>query len=104
MPAFVKALNKVDLPTFGRPTIPHFKLMSVPVSEARKCMPWSMSRLLAAFCMLLWCLHASAAAAPAPMRLTDELASVDAQAAAVAWVDPRGDATLAQVLRTAGSS
>ena len=25
----VKALNKVDLPTFGNPTIPHFKLIIV---------------------------------------------------------------------------
>ena len=25
---FVKALNKVDLPTFGKPTIPHFKVIS----------------------------------------------------------------------------
>jgi len=24
---FVKALNKVDLPTFGNPTIPHLKLI-----------------------------------------------------------------------------
>jgi hypothetical protein len=27
MPAAVKALNKVDLPTFGNPTIPHFRLI-----------------------------------------------------------------------------
>src|SRR6187455_629016 len=27
MPALVSALNRVDLPTFGRPTIPHFRLM-----------------------------------------------------------------------------
>src|SRR5688572_13199146 len=26
MPAFVSALNRVDLPTFGRPTMPHFTL------------------------------------------------------------------------------
>ncbi|MFT7417515.1 MAG: hypothetical protein ACI9DS_002668, partial [Glaciecola sp.] len=25
MPAFVKALKSVDLPTFGRPTMPHLK-------------------------------------------------------------------------------
>src|SRR5437667_364636 len=28
MPAFVSALNSVDLPTFGRPTMPHLRLMS----------------------------------------------------------------------------
>src|SRR5580765_5573251 len=27
MPALVSALNRVDLPTFGRPTIPHLRLM-----------------------------------------------------------------------------
>jgi hypothetical protein len=26
MPALVKALNRVDLPTLGKPTIPHFML------------------------------------------------------------------------------
>jgi hypothetical protein len=29
MPALVKALNKVDLPTLDRPTMPHFKLMKI---------------------------------------------------------------------------
>src|SRR5262247_2964281 len=28
MPAFVRALNRVDLPTLGRPTMPHFRLMA----------------------------------------------------------------------------
>ncbi len=27
MPALVRALNRVDLPTLGKPTMPHFKLM-----------------------------------------------------------------------------
>ena len=30
IPALVSALNKVDFPTLGRPTIPHFKLMDIP--------------------------------------------------------------------------
>src|SRR4051812_15168807 len=98
MPALVKALNKVDLPTFGRPTIPHFKLMSVPVSEARKCMPWARARLFAAWGVLLLCLHASAAVPP-PTVLRDDMGSFDAQPLARTWVDPRGDASLAQVLR-----
>jgi hypothetical protein len=29
MPDSVSALNRVDLPTFGSPTIPHFKLMAM---------------------------------------------------------------------------
>ena len=29
MPAFVSALNKVDLPTLGRPTMPHLRLMKI---------------------------------------------------------------------------
>ena len=29
MPALVSALNSVDLPTFGRPTIPHLKPMVI---------------------------------------------------------------------------
>src|SRR3954466_15145288 len=98
MPAFVKALNKVDLPTFGRPTIPHFKLMSVPVSEARKCMPWGRARLAMAWCTLLWCVHA--AALPAPTVLRDEQGTLDAQPIVRSWVDVRGDAALAQVLET----
>jgi hypothetical protein len=28
MPALVKALNRVDLPTLGKPTIPHFMLQN----------------------------------------------------------------------------
>src|SRR5262245_21506853 len=28
MPALVRALNSVDLPTFGRPTMPHLRLMA----------------------------------------------------------------------------
>jgi hypothetical protein len=38
MPALVKALNKVDFPTLGRPTMPHFKLMTVPENQGGKCM------------------------------------------------------------------
>src|SRR4051812_25095723 len=30
MPALVRALNNVDLPTFGMPTIPHLRLMTLP--------------------------------------------------------------------------
>jgi hypothetical protein len=29
MPALVKALKRVDLPTLGKPTMPHFKLMEI---------------------------------------------------------------------------
>jgi hypothetical protein len=30
IPACVNALNSVDLPTFGKPTMPHLKPISVP--------------------------------------------------------------------------
>jgi hypothetical protein len=33
MPALVNALNKVDLPTLGKPTMPHFKLMAVSLES-----------------------------------------------------------------------
>src|SRR4051812_32473019 len=34
MPALVSALNSVDLPTFGRPTIPHLRLIDALVHKA----------------------------------------------------------------------
>ena len=60
-----------------------------------------MARLLAGFCVLLACLQAQAAGLPEATVLRDELGAVDAQALARSWVDPAGDATLAQVLRNA---
>src|SRR5688572_10208973 len=36
MPALVRALKSVDLPTLGRPTMPHFKLMERLSSGNRK--------------------------------------------------------------------
>ena len=36
MPALVSALNRVDLPTLGRPTMPHFKLMEKPQKNSRE--------------------------------------------------------------------
>jgi ribosome-binding ATPase YchF (GTP1/OBG family) len=35
MPALVKALNRVDLPTLGKPTIPHF--MKVLMNQYPAC-------------------------------------------------------------------
>jgi ribosome-binding ATPase YchF (GTP1/OBG family) len=35
MPALVKALNRVDLPTLGKPTIPHF--MKVLMNQYPTC-------------------------------------------------------------------
>jgi diguanylate cyclase (GGDEF)-like protein len=111
-------LNKVDLPTFGRPTIPHFKLMSRPVSlalekvlhdflqgfpgETRKCMRWSPARLLAG--LLLACCALAAAAQEMPASVLRDAAGVlDAQPLARLWVDTRGDATLADVTRKPGT-
>jgi ribosome-binding ATPase YchF (GTP1/OBG family) len=37
MPALVRALNNVDLPTLGRPTMPHFKLMKISLENNPLC-------------------------------------------------------------------
>ncbi|MBC5785178.1 diguanylate cyclase [Ramlibacter sp. USB13] len=60
-----------------------------------------MARLLAVLCVLLACLQAAAAGPPAATVLRDEAGAIDAQALARSWVDARGDATLAQVMRHA---
>lgn len=60
-------------------------------------MPWAIARLLMA-CCVLWYAQA-AAALPDPVVLRDDAGSVDAQGLARTWVDPQGDASLAQVLR-----
>src|SRR6187431_1694741 len=36
MPAFVRALKRVDLPTLGRPTMPHLRLMEEGLSKAKR--------------------------------------------------------------------
>jgi hypothetical protein len=36
IPAFVRALNKVDLPTFGRPTMPQLKPIIMFLGDKRK--------------------------------------------------------------------
>jgi diguanylate cyclase (GGDEF)-like protein len=59
-----------------------------------------MARLLAGCFLLLACLHAAAAPAPATV-LRDETGSLDARPLAETWFDARGDAKLAQVLRSA---
>jgi diguanylate cyclase (GGDEF)-like protein len=56
-----------------------------------------MARLFVGCYMLVWC--ACVAAATDPVILRDEMGSIDAQGLATAWMDPQGDATLAQVLR-----
>jgi ribosome-binding ATPase YchF (GTP1/OBG family) len=37
MPALVNALNKVLLPTLGKPTMPHFKLMKISLGNNPLC-------------------------------------------------------------------
>ena len=37
MPALVSALNKVLLPTLGKPTMPHFKLMKISLGNNPLC-------------------------------------------------------------------
>lgn len=61
-------------------------------------MRWAMARLFVAWCTVLWCAHASAAAAQ-PTVLREAMNGIDAQAIARSWIDPQGTATLAQVLR-----
>ena len=42
---FVSALNKVDLPTFGRPTIPHLNPINIPFAvRLLLWVPWSHER------------------------------------------------------------
>src|SRR6185369_1551789 len=103
MPAFVNALNRVDFPTLGRPTIPHFKLMAVPENQAGKCMRWHLREARAALrrgmlgALLLLCAAGAAAAvqsAQSPALLTDEQMTIDAQELGLAWVDAAGTATL----------
>src|SRR5687768_14863795 len=99
MPALVKALNKVDLPTLGRPTIPHFRLMSVPGKQARKCMRCVAARAWSGL-PLAWVLLAAALALPAgpawaqlassriqPVVLRDAQESVPAESLGLAWID-----------------
>src|SRR5436190_17409181 len=109
MPALVNALNSVDFPTFGKPTIPHFKLMTASQRQAGKCMPRGWRGLWAAF-VLAGCAFAAVAATPSRTSipaapLTDQQAHVDAQAIGSVWLDARGNATLEQLLQgTAAAS
>src|SRR4051794_35942425 len=102
MPALVSALNKVDFPTLGSPTIPHFKLMSVPANEAGKCMRWAGAWLLGAVLLLASVAQAAQeppAAQPAPARtilLRDSMEEFAVQDLAQVWVDPAGDARIEQ--------
>jgi two-component system, sensor histidine kinase LadS len=106
MPAFVKALNNVDFPTFGKPTIPHFKLMTVPQRPAGKCMRCVLRAALTSLALLLCALPAAAAPATASraVAITDMQAQVDAHELGTVWMDARGTATLEQVLQGAGTA
>jgi diguanylate cyclase (GGDEF)-like protein len=101
MPALVNALNNVDFPTFGKPTIPHFKLMTDPQREAFEFMRCA-RRVLAVACLALAPLVGSWAAT-APVRPTTSLmdsgAPIDAVELAGEWFDPHGTATFEQVLQ-----
>jgi hypothetical protein len=84
----VNALNKVDFPTLGRPTMPHFKLMS-----------WA--ALWQAFATLLLggslLLQAGPAQAQPVLALNDANPVMDARAAALTWIDADGQAAIEQV-------
>src|SRR5213595_2758109 len=102
MPALVKALNSVDFPTFGKPTIPHFKLMAASQRQAGKCMrsPWCI--------VAAWLALACSAAVPGPRQavvLNEQQMQLDAQEFGTAWLDPRGTATIEQIVQgTAGAA
>jgi two-component system, sensor histidine kinase LadS len=96
----------VDFPTFGRPTIPHFKLMSIPEKQARKCMrcllECAVRGVRAAFLLTVLAggaaMTAWAQAPVRPLQLSDAIAVLDAQETGGAWIDPQGKATLEQIL------
>jgi diguanylate cyclase (GGDEF)-like protein len=102
MPAFVKALNSVDFPTFGKPTIPHFKLMAAFQRQAGKCMPTLAGVLLA------WLALACSAWAAAPVQrvftLADQPPQVEGHDIGTMWFDPSGNATLEQILQGAAGA
>src|SRR5665647_2549097 len=98
MPALVNALNKVDFPTLGNPTIPHFKLMAIPEIQAGKCMRWPsvkvwpgrlgiVAHLLAGWLLGLAAMAHAGPPALSPLLLEDTTTPVDAQNLGDAWVD-----------------
>jgi diguanylate cyclase (GGDEF)-like protein len=98
MPALVKALNKVDLPTLGKPTIPHFKDMSIPVGEAGKCMRWPAWAWVVGLLLLLAC----APTAAQPLAVPDRVGRLDLQGQLPVWIDPAGTAGILEVSSPAG--
>jgi diguanylate cyclase (GGDEF)-like protein len=95
----------VDFPTFGKPTIPHFKLMTHlhphTHSEAGKFIRCACAFLLALFA----CAAAAAPASPADRAVVlggDE--RVEAAEIASAWYDASGTATLEQVIQGAAGA
>src|SRR4051812_30156972 len=105
MPALVNALNNVDFPTFGKPTIPHFKLMTDPQRQTGKCMPSAWRAFAGLLLALAFALPGWAAAPRTAAVLADTAMQIDAHDIAEAWFDARGTATLEQVLQgSAGAS
>ena len=105
MPALVNALNNVDFPTFGKPTIPHFKLMTDPLRETFEFMRCALRGAAAALLALAWLAPAWAAAPSArpAFVLAESMAQLNAVEIATEWFDPRGTATLDQVMRGTGA-
>jgi two-component system, sensor histidine kinase LadS len=95
-------LNKVDFPTLGKPTIPHFKLMAIPQKQAGKCMRCLLRAAAAWLALLLGsALQGAFAAAPEPPVVTLGATQTQLQAneLGTAWLDERGTATFEQVLQ-----
>lgn len=90
--------------------MPHFKLMSVPGKQARKCMRcitaaawgwhraiWLWLALLVASCPAVL---AQPSAAPDTVMLRDSLSSIDLETRGTYWIDPAGTATIEQLTRS----
>src|SRR6185436_16652465 len=95
------------------PTIPHFKLMSVPENRTGKCMPWGVGSRFVRACLgaglglalAVAGIAASAQASPpriAPLVLHDVQESIDAETLGQVWLDPKADATIEEVAGAQG--
>jgi hypothetical protein len=97
MPALVSALNRVDLPTLGRPTMPHLTLMSFLKKQAHQCMRWAWGTALV---VLLAPWAAWSQPATSPVVVLDERTNLieGGQVTGWQWIDGLGTAALEQVL------
>ncbi|OYU44611.1 MAG: hypothetical protein CFE44_12015 [Burkholderiales bacterium PBB4] len=96
MPALVKALKRVLLPTLGRPTMPHFKLITTSKNLGAKCMRYPFAGLLLVFLGLWTGVGLAADRAPA-IVLTDYAPAFEVSGDIAVWLEPARMATIDQV-------